>query len=445
MAKRRIKQEGVPNIFEGENARNIEEDYPTDVSHEDLFGTLVGMDNLRLSMNRQNVKVQYLPIDKIYPDRSQPRRVIPRTVRSDIRVTAETLPMLFKRWLDIVNDQREVPLTLHAYLTADSTERDEAVVEALTDREENPDDIPLDIPPLEVALMKVIELAASIRQQSLLNPITVAPALNGKGYVIETGERRWLAFYLLNWYFGDNDTNAQGAVSWREIPARVVDRLDVWHQAAENNVRDDLNAIGKSRQLALLLMDIHGADKFDPLDSFDHEQQFYAQVANGQDYRIPRGMGERLANALNLKSAKQIRDYRRLLRVEPWLWDKADEEDLQEGVIRRTAFAKNTPHGPMPDYDPMLGPNVPGGTLPNHNPDWVSSGNALSSWDHDEAWARGGGSDKPEDLPVPLLVQKLYDRYDDPAKWHRMTTEERRATYHHLQELLRKLRKMGVD
>ena len=225
-------------------------------------------------------------------------------------------------------------------MVSSRTEREDEIIDEL---EQDDDPTPFTdvsgLPPLEASFQRVVDLAASIRQDGLMNPVTVAAS--GNGYVIETGERRWLAVHLLRWHFGVDDENERGALKWDKIPAVQIDQPDVWRQAAENNVRDDLNAVSKARQLALLLMDIHNKDSdFKPIGSFDHEQDFYAQVANGYKYRIPVGMGEKLANVLGFSSPKQVRDYRRLLKIERELWDVADDEDWTEGAIREAVKQK---------------------------------------------------------------------------------------------------------
>ena len=175
---------------------------------------------------------------------------------------------------------------------------------------------------------------ASIRRDGLTNPISVVR--RGNNYELETGERRWLAYHLLHWKFGENDllpNNKQR--NWSRIPARIVKEVDIWRQASENNARDNLNAISKARQLALLLMDLHGWEHFSTFNEFENEQDFYSQVADGNEWRIPRGHGEVLLNAMGLSDASQLRQYRALLRLPLADWRKADDENLTEGELRK--------------------------------------------------------------------------------------------------------------
>jgi ParB-like chromosome segregation protein Spo0J len=194
-------------------------------------------------------------------------------------------------------------------------------------------------------LIDLADLAISIRKTGLTNPITVVRM--DRIYRLETGERRWLAYHLLNIYFPDED--------WNRIPAHLVDEISVWRQASENNARADLNAISRARQLAILLMDLL-AERGYEFYTFDElietggtEREYYAQVADGNEFRVPRGEGERLLNAMGLKNPTQIRQYRQLLRLPDEVWQEADDKNLTEGEIRRWAY-RNTSYG-MDDND----------------------------------------------------------------------------------------------
>jgi len=247
-------------------------------------------------------------------------------------VHSDNIIDIFQRWIEEVKLERaQGEFDITSYLLGENTSRGEQA--------EKPDEELTSIstsPPsnIEKSLMKIVDLAASIRRDGLTNPISVVR--RGNNYELETGERRWLAYHLLHWKFGENDllpNNKQR--NWSRIPARIVKEVDIWRQASENNARDNLNAISKARQLALLLMDLHGWDNFVPFDKFEHEQDFYSQVADGNEWRIPRGHGEQLLNAMGLSDASQLRQYRALLRLPFDTWRKADDENLTEGELRK--------------------------------------------------------------------------------------------------------------
>ena len=64
------------------------------------------------------------------------------------------------------------------------------------------------------------------------------------------------------------------------------------------------------------------------------DRAFYAQVADGAVFRVPRGQGEVLIGALGLKNPAQLRQYRALLDLPDEVWTIADDLDWAEGYIR---------------------------------------------------------------------------------------------------------------
>ena len=268
-----------------------------------------------------------VPIGDIYPDRSQPRRTVPTAVRQHWDGDPQNVHTLFEGWLYEIERAGNLDFDLRAYL-------DQAYLP--DDVEGNEDDADYHrLPPysaLESTLLNLADLAISIQQHGLANPITVAK--QGRVYQLETGERRWLAYHLLHIYFPDEE-------EWGRVPAYTVDSLSVWRQASENNARTDLNAIGRARQLAILLIDLlteHGYEFYsfeEMIETDQSEREYYAQVADGNEYRIPRGTGERLLGAMGFKSPTQIRQYRRLLRLPDEIWQQADDENWTEARLRK--------------------------------------------------------------------------------------------------------------
>lgn len=310
---------------------------------DEIFGSTIGHDDPFAVIGRSQIKAKPQPIASIVPDRTQPRRAIPTSIRQPYwsgRPDAQSMAHLFDMWLQEVRLERGgKPLDIDAHLFSQDTER-ASQVEANDGQEEVLERIGDGGKPLETALLRVVDLAASIRRDGLLNPITVVP--RGDQFEIETGERRWLAYQLLFWRLGDEapHTSDDGVDrTWSKIPARVVDQLSIWRQASENNARADLNGIGLARQFALLLMDLRRmeeGDDFLPFDTFEHEQDFYAQVEDGNRYRVPRGQSERLMNAMGISHAGQLRHLRRLLRVPQATWIVADDLDWSASFIQKT-------------------------------------------------------------------------------------------------------------
>jgi hypothetical protein len=275
-----------------------------------------------------------ISIFEILPDPTQPRRAVPSEVRAHWAGEPRAVAALFDAWVDAVRREKNAAFDLQAHLLQDylppgtDGNDDETIPRELRQRL-----------PIERALLDIVELAVSIRKVGLTNPITVAR--EGSAYRLETGERRWLAFHLLHLHFPAED--------WSRIPARVVERASVWRQASENNVRADLNAIGKARQFAILLMDLiqeqrgaHFTPFAEVLRAGHSERAYYAQVADGDQHRIPRGQGEKLLNAMGLKNPVQLRQYRALLKLPDEVWQYADDHNLTEFEIRTLSAATVT-------------------------------------------------------------------------------------------------------
>jgi len=274
--------------------------------------------------------IEAVSIHEIHPNAIQPRYSVPHDLTDIFRLHPDNIVDIFERWIvELQLESGQKDFDILNYLRGGQTSRG---AEAERDSSEAAADSLLS--PKEHSLMKLIDLAASIRRDGLSNPVSLVR--HPSHYEIETGERRWLAYHMLYWKFGDGDKRADGSiVNWSRIPARIVQRVDVWRQASENNARDNLNAISRARQLALLLMDLHGWQNFSPLGSCETEQAFYAQVADGAAWRIPRGQGERILNAMGLPGATQLRQYRALLRLPVELWRRGDDENLSEGELRK--------------------------------------------------------------------------------------------------------------
>jgi hypothetical protein len=114
---------------------------------------------------------------------------------------------------------------------------------------------------------------------------------------------------------------------------------ELLEQLARDNKRREWNAIDRARGFASLLMAIY-REKGVRFQAFEElvpegacDRIYYAQVAAGELYRIPRGKGQLLSNAIGLKNTQQLRDYRALLRLPDNLWDYANTHNLTEFEI----------------------------------------------------------------------------------------------------------------
>lgn len=262
------------------------------------------------------------PILSIWADVKQPRRAIPLSIRMHWDGNPLDVAALLEQWATVAANQAGVTIDLEALLNGEGEGID-------TDK----------FPSVAQDFIALVRLAAGIKADGLINPITVIES-DGK-LLIESGERRWLAYHLLYMVMGE---------AFAKIPAAKGNGNDsVWRQATENTQRRSLNAIGMARQIALLIM---AARETPPIASgttykeYDEviragvcDRRFYAQVADGNIHRIPKGMGERIQAAMGL-SMEQLSRYRSLLemtddnQVNDILWTRADIENWAEHSIR---------------------------------------------------------------------------------------------------------------
>lgn len=302
---------------------------------DQAYGSTVGHNDPFAQLGRNREKIVRKSIEEIFPNATQPRRAVPSALRHywNGNPSASSMGAFYRMWVQEVELERGNAFPLHDFLSGKVTERSQHI-----DTSDQQLDQIAAVPapgPKEAALMRVVDLAASIRRDGLTNPISIAQ--KGSFHEIETGERRWLAYHLLNWCFGAVEED------WSKIPARVVEQISIWRQASENNARADLNAIGKARQFALLLMDLLVAEEgvqFQPFSAFEGERDYYAQVSDGNLFRVPRNRGEDLLNAMGLENPVQLRQYRALLRLPQPVWEWADDLNWTESFIRKELFMK---------------------------------------------------------------------------------------------------------
>jgi hypothetical protein len=274
-------------------------------------------------------RIQQIALGSIRPDPRQPRRQIPSLIRAEWG--QGYMESLWEIWL-------------RHYAQENRLSYDQAVgglLDRLNRVQTDADSVYQDEPvrnkteafggTISKSLHAVVDLAAEIRADGLINPIRIVK--DGEGYLIESGERRWLAYNFLWWINGGDE-------AWGKIPAQVAPQFSAWQQARENTARSQLNAIQMARQFALLLMDLYTAEgvSFLPFDDMVEpggcDRAFYAQVADGALYRVPRGQGEVLIGALGLKNPAQLRQYRALLDLPDEVWTIADDLDWAEHYIR---------------------------------------------------------------------------------------------------------------
>jgi hypothetical protein len=249
-----------------------------------------------------------IEIGHIWPDVTQPRRVIPAVIRKRWNGDPAAIQGMIVQWQAKVRGL----LRPDERLNAGPVLKGEDFIDL--DREQQPR--------LVQAFIELIDLAANIREQGLNLPITVAR--DGERYLLHTGERRLVAHHLLNLVLGTHDKIAA-----------IEREPNVWSQIAENTQRSQMNAVSMARALAKLKMDMYAGElTFEPYETTETgcDKAFYAQVV---DLSIRQGMAEQVMNALNIANRSMLSRYNKILTLPDHLWIQADEEDWTEGRIRQ--------------------------------------------------------------------------------------------------------------
>lgn len=258
-----------------------------------------------------NIVANPISLADISPNRLQPRRIIPLRLLDGWQGELEGAQGVFNRWHQEAEDILGKPIDVLAIVKKQSV---------LT--EDDPQ-----IPPgIAQDFIEELQLAGEILRDGLTHPITVVG--NRPPYIIETGERRWLAYHIL-WLLTDD-------LRWTSIPAVIQDKNgSVWRTASENGARQNLNAIAKARQLAILVMHLNQARyEYLPYEAFEHDREYYAQVADGNIHKIPTDSAQAVSDATGLNGYARISQFRRVLNLTNEVWDLADEQNWKEEKIR---------------------------------------------------------------------------------------------------------------
>jgi ParB-like chromosome segregation protein Spo0J len=236
-----------------------------------------------------------LPIRSIRPDPFQARRVLPAAVRAGF-----------------VTGQLDAPGALAAWRALGEDEGREA----------------------ELLQSQVVNLAASIREQELVNPITVS--VDGPSrYLIETGERRWWAHWWL--------VSVEKRPAYEQIQAQIVAAASPERQAAENLQDSPLTAVQEACQIARLLLHQTGRDA-------DHVVAMLARGRGGDregllvgyaPYRVALDLQRKdvygkwatIAQVMG-RGERQLQRQLALLKLADGALELADRAGLTEGQLR---------------------------------------------------------------------------------------------------------------
>lgn len=291
-----------------------------DDSSDDDFELTQASANAHLAgflKGKEGEKIVAKPIDifAIIPDPAQPRRALPSIIR-DMFTQTPDMAAFWDHWITFNEHQR--PGATDFFNLALGAEGI---------------DLPDEAGQTERALLDLLGLALNIRNEGLNNAITAAKM--GDLHQIETGERRWLAYQLLYACFPAESEK------WGKIPVRIVEQVDAFRQASENNQRENLNMVSRARQYSILMMAMQPGRVFVPYEECASDRVYYAQAA---ELTVPHGQRPRLLAAMGINSPGELTAYRQLLTLADEIWTLADDENWPKSKL---FTAVNTlPHSP---------------------------------------------------------------------------------------------------
>jgi ParB-like chromosome segregation protein Spo0J len=261
------------------------------------------------------LRVEYLNLLLVYPDPVQPRRILPERIYQQFWAGRLTQTQALKELVSL------------AQIAARQNARPfNSVTDFLnTDDEEEPANA-ASLSHEEQLVKDLVNLAATIRDDGQVNPLTVVDVSDGTSiqYRIETGERRYWATWLLRDFFPGY--NHDGKIPCIVVPA---DKASTFRQAKENTARAGLNAIAMARQVALLLLTVHGYEIPNEAVSMD----FYRQALE-LDLRGKRESTAEVMTALGGMSKRQFSYYKALLKLADEAIELADRHNLDEKKLR---------------------------------------------------------------------------------------------------------------
>ena len=261
-------------------------------------------------------QLEYLNIELLYPDPVQPRRVLPERLHQQLHHQR-------------INPRQAIrELVTMAQLQARSAGRPFGNPFELAISAESEDNTTQDITyTIEEALLRdLVHLSVTLQDDGQVNPLTVVNLSEGVRiqYMIETGERRFWATWLSREFHPVEPHNGK-------VPCIIVppNKTSPFRQAKENTSRAGLNAIAMARQVALLLLHVHGREiPFGPVT-----MDFYRQALD-LDLRGKREYTELVLSSLGGMSKRQLSYFKALLALSDEALELADRHNIDEFKLR---------------------------------------------------------------------------------------------------------------
>jgi len=289
-----------------------------------VTGDLIG--DLPQTFNDNTLRVERILLEMVRPDPVQPRRVLPESIHLNFhnnRVTPTQALRELVQLVQIAARQRGRPFN--------------NVLELLPNADdEREDDATVNLSPEETLLRDLVNLAVTIRDDGQVNPLTVVDVSQGvtRLFRIETGERRYWATWLLRdfipGYTGD------GMIPCIVIPAN---RSSVFRQAKENTARSGLTAVALARQVALLLLTVHGYE----VPAYAVGNEFYRQALD-LDLRAKREYTDTVLSAMGGIKKGHFSAIKALLRLSDEALELADRYDIDEKKLRYVTAVSSDYH-----------------------------------------------------------------------------------------------------
>ena len=268
------------------------------------------------ALHDDSLRVERILLDLVRPDPLQPRRVLPDRIYQAFHAERMTPSQSLRE------------LILIAQVTARQQGRPfNNVLELLgnPDEEESREDLP-PLSPEEQLVRDLVNLAMTIRDDGQVNPLTVVDVSQGvtRQFRIETGERRYWATWLLRDFIPGYESDGM-------IPCIVIppESASAFRQAKENTARSGLSAIAMARQVALLLLYVHGYE----MPTGPVSGDFYRQAVN-LTLRDKREYTANILSAMGGINRKQFSRYKALLRLSDDALEMADRFSVDEGRLR---------------------------------------------------------------------------------------------------------------
>ena len=327
------------------------------------------------SLGQDNsLRVERILLDLVRPNPLQARRVLPDRVYQDFHAEHVTPTQALREVVKL------------AKIAAKQNGRPfDNVLDLLGNPEDDNATEPSSLTPIEGFLRDLTNLAVTIRDDGQVNPLTVVDSSDGgiQKFRIETGERRYWATRLLKDFISGYQGDGM-------IPCIIIpkEKESPFRQAKENTTRSGLNAVAMARQIALLLLYIHGYEM--PVGPVPMD--FYRQALE-LDLRGKREYTEAVYSSLGGISKQNFAKYKSLLKLGDEAIEIADRNDIDLWKLWHIASLESPE-----DQVELLQQTIQLGLTVKQIRDLIEKGSDVTTFSDDE----------PEPLPKSVIqIAKL--------------------------------------